>query len=328
MFLAGDVGGTKTRLGLFSLEGGRLKLDEVKRFESAKFPHLAEIVREFLAGRTFPLQAACFGVPGPVKAGTVKVTNLPWTLSERDLSEHTGIPRVRLVNDLVSTAAAIPNFGPTDVHEVYPGERGEDRDVFAIVAPGTGLGHAVLYRENGRMTFLASEAGHANFAPVTGLEVELHAFLSKKFHPVSVERVLCGPGIANIYEFLRDTGKEREEPEVAERMAREDRAAVIAEFARSGKSPLCARTLELFISVLGAHAANIAVTFLSTGGIYLGGGIPPKLIDLLSSDRLVSAYLDRLKLQDVVKMTPIYIIKDDNASLNGAGQLARLLAEG
>lgn len=325
--LVGDVGGTKTQFGLYETSGGQLVRSHVQRYQSDSAPTFQELARRFLeeAGAA-SAEAACFGVPGPVNKGVVKATNLPWTLSEQDLKRELGIPKIRLVNDLVAYTAAIPFFSRADLMVLHEGSTTRNKDLACVLAPGTGLGMAFLHTLNGVPYPLPSEGGHANFAPNSELEIELLQYLKREFPTsVSCERLLCGPGLYNIYRFLRDTGIEKESPELHERLSHENPAAVISTLAQSNADPLCEKTLDLFVSILGAHASNLVLTFLTTGGVYLGGGIPPKITQKLMDGSFMKAFLQKERLKEVVEQTPVYIIKDDKAALLGAAVLANRL---
>lgn len=329
MIIAGDIGGTKARLGLFEQDSEKLRLVVSARYTSKEYPGLEAIIRRFLEQHPSGpegIQSACFGLPGPVVNGRVKVTNLPWEVVQTDVAECLGTTKVRLVNDLVSTAAAVPALGPESLTEIYPGNKETVRSgPCLVIAPGTGLGHALIHREDSRMTLLASEGGHANFAPTNPLEIELLTYLQTKLPHVSVESVLCGPGLFNIYSFLRDTGKGIETPELAAALAAEDKASVVTRCALDGSHDICVQAIGLFCIILGAHASNMALNFLSTGGVFLGGGIPPKIAPALAKGDFLKGYLKKGKCLNRVEATPVYIINDDQASLFGAGAIAATL---
>lgn len=326
MILAGDIGGTKTRLVIYELCNNSLELKGIERFDSAKYASLEEIVSIFLNKHSVSPKAACFGIPGPVVDGKVKLTNLPWSLDEVTISKSLNIPKIKLVNDLVATAAAIPFFKEKDLITLNSGTPQHGDGVSVVIAPGTGLGQSILVTENGNHSVLASEGGHSNFAPINDMEFELSRYLSKKFDQVSVERVLCGPGLVNIYEFLRDTSYAKESPEVIQSMRTEPAAAVIAEYAQEKGDILCSKALDMFTVMLGAHASNIMITVLGTKGVYLGGGVPPKILKKLSDGSILKGFLKKGKMKDLFARTPLYVIKDDHAAVNGAAQIAvRLL---
>jgi glucokinase len=325
MIIAGDVGGTKARIGLFERRAGRVQLVTLVDYTSREFASLEEILSEFLSANksniSGRLEAACFGLPGPVVSGRVKVTNLPWEVVQSEVGARIGVPKIKLVNDLVSTAAAIPTFEPESLELVYDGGGASDKaGSCAVVAPGTGIGHALIHREAGWSVLLASEGGHANFAPSNELEIDLLRYLQTRLSHVSVESILCGPGLVNVYSFLLDTGRFSELSET-ETIS----ASVIANAALKGSSELAVATLEMFCHMLGAHCSNIALTYLSTGGIYLGGGIPPKIVPFIKGGRFLEGYLKKGKQLERVEATPVFIIKDDRAALYGSAAIAATL---
>ncbi|MCU0603944.1 MAG: glucokinase [Desulfobacterales bacterium] len=329
--LAGDAGGTKTRLALYerTSSAGPCALERLvlADFESRSAPSLEEIVRGFLernnaAGR---IEAACIGLPGPVVGGSVRATNLPWVIEESAFGESLGIPKVRLVNDHAATAAALPLLGPEELITLHPGREERERRVFAVLAPGTGLGQAYSVRcVDGRLQPFPSEGGHVEFAPKDELEFDLLKYLQEKLHKrVSVERVLSGPGILNIYSFLRDRSR-CDEPEAlrAEIAAAPAPAAVVSGHGLSGKYAICSMTLDIFARLLGSQAGDVVLTYLSTGGLFLGGGIPPKVAAKLQEGGAVEAYLRKGRLSPLVEMTPLHVIKNDRTALLGAAAIA------
>jgi len=329
--LAGDAGGTKTRLALYEQTGlaGRKALEctAIANFDSKSAPYLEEIVRGFLerhdaVGR---ISAACIGIPGPIVFGTVRATNLPWQIEEASFAEKLGIPRVRLVNDHVATAAAIPLLGPEELEVLHPGREDRERRVFALLAPGTGLGQACLYLDNDGLAHpLPSEGGHVEFAPKDELEFDLLKYLKGTLKTrVSIERVLSGPGLVNIYSFLRDSYGCVEPESLREELAlARHPAAVITGHGMEGRFPICVRTLDIFARLLGSRAGDVVLTYLSTGGLYLGGGIPPKVLGKLREGGLLGAYLGKGRLSSLVESTPLQVILDDRAALLGAAFIA------
>lgn len=332
--LAGDVGGTHTRLALYeptapgNRPAGAPRVMAV--FDSASAPSLEQIVQGFLernqaSGR---VEAACIGIPGPVVAGTVRATNLPWVLSERAFGEKLGIPKVRLVNDHAATAAALPLLGADEVITLHPGREDRERRVFAVLAPGTGLGQAYLVLgPDGRYHPFPSEGGHVEFAPKDDLEFQLLGYLKAKLGKrVSIERVLSGPGIMNIYSFLRDRSY-CEEPEALreEIAAAAAPAAVVTDHGMRATYPICAKALDVFARLLGSQAGDVVLTYLSTGGVFLGGGIPSKVESKLKEGGMVEAYLRKGRLSPLVEMTPLQVIKADRAGLLGAAAIATSL---
>lgn len=331
VILTGDAGGTRTRLALHATmeRSDRPALDPevVDVFASGSAPTLEEIIRVFLkrhpvAGR---LEAACIGVPGPVLDGTVRATNLPWVIDEKSLAQDLGIPKVRLVNDHVATAAALPWLGPQDLITLHPGREKRERRVFAVLAPGTGLGQAYsVLSTDGRHHPFPSEGGHVEFAPRDEIELDLLNYLKHKLRKrVSIERVLSGPGIMNIYSFLRDRSYDEEPAALRDEIAAaRDPTAVVGGHGLRGRYAICSRALDIFAAVLGSQAGDVVLTYLSTGGIFLGGGIPPKVAAKLQAGGTVAAYLRKGRLSPLVEMTPLHIIQNDRAALLGAAAIA------
>ena len=338
MFLVGDVGGTKVRLALYQMVDGKLVRQQTDKFMSADYSGLDEVVKIFLGKHQISVTKSCFGVPGPIINGEAQATNLPWKLQEEQLRKTLGIQDVTLVNDLVATAAAVPYLKPQELFTLHAGKRrigspvkelqpaysplADGRDgVFAVLAPGTGLGQAFLLINSREHHLLPSEGGHVDFAPTTEIEVSLLEYLLSKYSHVSYERVLSGPGLVNIYQFLRDMGYAREPAELRERVNEDDPSSVISGYAQSGEYELCVKALDIFASILGAQAGNMVLTLLATDGVYLGGGIVANIYKKLAEGITVSAYLQKGRLSDLVKNTPLFVILDDHAALLGAASL-------
>jgi glucokinase len=325
-FLAGDVGGTKTRLAIYDLEGQKAVQIAVKQYVSAQYSGLAAILSEFLSERPEKPTIGCVGVPGPVIKGEVKVTNLPWRLSEIALERDSGLKRLRLVNDLTATTAAVPYLTHKDLHTVKAGESPGLPAVSAVVAPGTGHGMGFLYQDASISTILPSEGGHASFAPSNEEQQRLLSFLrdrNENSSHISVEDILSGPGIRNLFDFVIYDRKTQIPAELTSAFSNGDDAAVIAARALDGSDPLCLKTLELFVSILGSHSGNVAVTTMARGGVFLGGGIPPRILPLIDSDHFRKAFTDKGKMKNLVEGIPVYVIRDDYAALVGASVLAR-----
>ena len=326
-YLAGDIGGTKVRLSIFEKERDELVCRTTRRFSSHAYPGFLSLLQEFMELEGFPkVDAACFGAPGPAANGQIKATNLPWDLCENHISTTFGIPKVRLVNDLYSTAAAIPFFPAHKIQNLYAGTPCHEPERRAvIVAPGTGLGQAFLKTENNHLWICPSEGGHSDLAPTNPLEVELFQYLNREYEHVSYERVLSGPGLVNVYMFLRDCGYGEEPDELKARLEKEDKAAVIGSTGLKGEFRLCSKALDLFVSLLGSHAGNLALTFSVNDAVYLGGGIPPKIIEKLRDGRMVKSFLNKGRLSESVSGTAINVILDDHAAIFGAAHLAARL---
>jgi glucokinase len=311
MILAGDIGGTKVNLAFFD---NATRITE-KRYESRDFSGIEKILDDFLKGNDSKIEKACFGVAGPVTNGKCRLTNLSWQVEVDRLKEHLGIDAVWLINDLAATACSIPFLSPEDFAVIQAGASvGEGR--ISVISAGTGLGQAFLIPEkNGKYIVMDSEGGHCDFSPRSSVEAELLFFLQKKHSRVSIERVLSGPGLLDIYEFLKSATSE-EEAELF------DSPAHIVEKAVAKTSPNCEKTLKLFVSLYGALAGNLALQYLSTGGVYLGGGIAPKVVPLLKEGDFMDAFLAKGRFKNVLSQIPVKVVMDETAPLLGAAQYA------
>jgi glucokinase len=318
--LAGDIGGTKTRLGVFSPgQGPRTPLAE-ETFASSRYPSLEAIVQEFLSRVDLRVDHATFGVAGPVVGGQAKVTNLPWRMDERQLRDALGFSSVRLMNDLEAIANGVPSLEPDDLHTLNAVEPSAGGAI-AIIAPGTGLGEAYLTWSGSRYLAHPSEGGHAEFAPVNELEIGLLRYMLERFEHASYERVCSGIGIPNIYAYLRDSGYAEEPAWLAEELAAaDDRTPIIANHAMSGEGAceLCTATLSTFVSILGTEAGNLALKILATGGVYLGGGIPPRILPALQDGRFMEAFQDKGRLRPLMERMPVHVILNLQVALLGA----------
>jgi glucokinase len=328
MILAGDVGGTKVDLALYSFEQGKLTPVIDKKFPAREYTSLEAVVREFLADAqpSEPITAACFGVPGPVRNGRLKLTNLPWLLDSRDLSRDLNIEHLFLINDLEANGYGIPELSPDKILTLSTGDPGVVGNR-GLIAAGTGLGEGILIWDGKRHLPMASEGGHADYAPRTEEEIDLLRYLWRTLSGrVSYERVVSGLGIANIYAFLRDEKGIEEPPWLKERMAAEDPNAVIGELAEAESSELCVRTLDLFVSAYGAEAGNLALKVLAVGGVYVGGGIAPKSIKTIRKGGFMKAFTDKGRLSALLEQTPVHIILESRAALIGAASYAEARA--
>lgn len=321
LILAGDIGGTKTNIALFHVVGGKLSLVREQRFPSTGYPGLNAMLREFLAGESQPILAAGFGIPGVVTNGRAKPTNLSWGVDAAEIAEEFDIPHVSVLNDLAANASGIAHLPASDFALVQRGAANATGNR-CVVSPGTGLGQAGLFWDGHRHLVWACEGGHADFAPRNDLEIALLEYLIKQYGHVSAERVASGMGIENIYKFLRDTGRGTELPAVAEAMKKGDAGAVISRFADSGECPMCAKTLDIFVSCLGAEASNMALKTMAIGGVYLGGGIPVKLLPHIQSVAFLHAFNDKGRLSGLMENTPVLVIFNDQAALLGAAHSA------
>lgn len=312
MILAGDIGGTKVNLALYD---GKTRAVE-KRYESRSFSGIEEILDDFLTGNVTKLDRACFGVAGQVIEGNCSLTNLSWQIETKLLRKHLGIDAVWLINDLAATAYAIPFLGPEAFAIIQTGTPVSEARV-SVVSAGTGLGQAFLVPDkNGKYTIMDSEGGHCDFAPRNELESELLFFLQKKYSRVSIERVLSGPGLLDIYKFFIT---KHAEPEAV------DFPATIVERAVAKTCPVCEETVELFVSLYGALAGNLALQYLSKGGVYLGGGIAPKIVPLLQEGGFMQAFLAKGRFEEYLSEIPVKVVMDESAPLLGAAEYALVL---
>jgi glucokinase len=330
MILAGDVGGTKVHLALYSFDGGRLKQVRDEKFPAGEFPTLDAVVEKFLTdeltGRRREIVAACFGCPGPVRDGRLKLTNLPWTLDQHDLAKSLAIQHIFLINDLEANGYGIPELAPESIVTLHDGDSSAVGHR-GLMAAGTGLGEAVLIWDGRTHRPIPSEGGHCDFAARNDREIALLQYLRHTLHGrVSWERVVSGIGIKNIYAYLRDVEKMEEPQWLRDRIAKEDQNAVIGQCAEDGSSPLCFDTMQIFASAYGAEAGNIALKVLAQGGIYLGGGIAPKMLKTLKSGGFIQAYLDKGRLSPVLEQIPVRVILDDTCALLGAAAYAEARA--
>jgi glucokinase len=327
MILAGDVGGTKVHLALYNFEAGRLKPFRDEKVPAQELPSLEAAVEKFLMpGEREQIVAACFGCPGPVRDGRLKLTNLPWTLDQRDLAKALGIQHIFLINDLEANGYGIPELAPESIVTLHQGDASEVGHR-GLIAAGTGLGEALLIWDGKTHRPIPSEGGHCDFAPRNDREVMLLQYLRHTLAGrVSWERVVSGLGIKNVYAYLRDVEKLEEPQWLRDRMAAEDPNAVIGQCAEDDSSPLCFETMQTFAAAYGAETGNVALKVLAMGGMYLGGGIAPKALKTLTSGGFVKAYLDKGRLSPVLESIPVRVILDDTCALLGAAAYAEARA--
>jgi glucokinase len=331
MILAGDVGGTKVHLALYNFAGGRLAAVRDQKFPAHEFATLDDVVKAFLTQENTPVDqvvAACFGCPGPVRDGRLKLTNLPWTLDARDLRASLGIEHIFLINDLEANGYGIPELAPESVFTLHEGDA-KSVGHRGLVSAGTGLGEALLIwdAKTQRHLPLPSEGGHSDFAARNETEIALLEYLRRTLNGrVSFERVVSGLGIKNVYAFLRDDQKMQEPQWLRDRLASEDPNAVIGQCGEDGSSEICAEALRLFVSAYGAEAGNVALKVLAMGGIYLGGGIPPKILKTMQNGEFTRAFLDKGRLSPLLESIPVRIILDDTCALLGAAAYAEARA--
>jgi glucokinase len=323
MILAGDIGGTKTNVALFNEDAEQLGAPiNQKSFPSKQYDSLDAILKEYITANPAELKHACFGIAGPVVSGHVQTPNLAWHVSGESLAQTLGVARVNLINDLEATAYGVEGLKDTQLFTLNEGDRTRTGHR-ALIAAGTGLGMAGIFWDGQHYLPIASEGGHADFAPRNELEIELLRYLTEKFGAhVSYERALSGPGLFNIYSFLRDT-KRAEEPDwLAAEIASGDKTAAVSKAALANKSELAVKALDLFADIYGAMAGNLALIFKSVGGLYIGGGIAPKLIDKLKDGTFMRAFQDKGRMSSLVGSIPVHVILDDKTALYGAARCA------
>jgi glucokinase len=335
MILAGDVGGTKVHLALYRFEQGALRHVRDQKFSATQFPDLPSIVRAFLNPKDGKsesseegIDAACFGVPGPVRKNVIRLTNLPWTLDSHQLARDLDIEHLFLINDLEANGYGIAELSPGQILTLSEGDSSQVGNR-ALIAAGTGLGEGLLIWNGKSHVPMASEGGHTDFGPRTDLEIELLQYLRAQTGGdghISWERVCSGIGLKNIYTFLRDEKKMQESPVLRQRMQTEDPNSVIGELGESGEDKLCARVLDIFADAYGAEAGNLALKVLAHGGVYVGGGIAPKILKTMQNGTFMEAFCDKGRMHDLVSHMPVRIILESRAALMGAAAFAELHA--
>ncbi|MFW5874879.1 MAG: glucokinase [bacterium] len=322
--LAGDIGGTKTRLAAFALKNGLRKPVAEDVFESMKYRDFETIVREFVSRNAIMPGFASFGVAGPVMAGKAEITNLPWVIDEASLGLSFDFTAVRLLNDVAALAYSVPVLGRSDLQVLNRGHP-DSCGTVAVVAPGTGLGEAYLAPDDAGFRVHASEGGHADFAPANDLEIGLLSRLMSRFGHVSCERVCSGMGIANIYAYLRDSGYGGNHKQHAGGIDGADNPVpgiVQAALDAEKPCPLCRKTVETFVSVLGAEAGNLCLKVMAMGGVYLGGGIPPRIVEILKNGIFMDAFTGKGRMSGLMARVPVYVIMNSRAGLLGAAHYA------
>jgi glucokinase len=322
--LAGDVGGTKTNLALYDKRGSGLIPVRETSLQSRQFDSLEAAVQRFLeGGPRQAIDAACLGVAGPVVEGRCVATNLPWIIDEQVLSRAIPAAKVRLLNDLEAAGYGVLVLPANELRTLQAGV--PKRGSMAVIAAGTGLGEAMIVREGERRVVIATEGGHTDFAPRGDLEEDLLKYLRKEFGRVSVERILAGPGFFNLYRFLRDIGWAKESPEVADKVRSGDPAAVITSRAGSDGDPLCVKAVEMFVSIYGAEAGNLALKTLAVAGVVVAGGIAPRIIDWMTTGTFMTAFKDKGRLSPLMDGIPVQVALNPKAPLLGAAEVASAL---
>lgn len=326
VILGGDVGGTKTWLGIFRAGGADssapLVLQRAEKYSSKAAPNLEELVATFLGEDHEPVDFACFGLPGPVQGSHAALVNLPWEIDAGALAARFGFRAAFLINDLVANAYGIGELEPRDFAVLHAGDPAASGNM-AVISPGTGLGEAGIFWDGRKHTPFAGEGGHSDFAPRTPAELALLEHLMARHDHVSCERVLSGSmGLPNIYTFLRDTGRAAETPAVAGVMKTGDAGSIISQAALDGSCPLCRQTMDMFAAILGAEAGNLALKTMATGGVFIGGGIAAQILPLLQRPPLLEAFFAKGRFSDFMRRIPLRVILNDRAALLGSARHA------
>jgi len=318
MYLAGDIGGTKTNLALFEKDSFQPK--ELQTFASGKHPNLESIVLEYEKMVCLEkVEKACFAIAGPVQNGVCKATNLPWVVEASKMEKAIGINDVFLINDLEANAHALAILPKENLIELYAG-KGARVGNQAVVSPGTGLGEAGLFWDGKLHHPFASEGGHCEFGPRDEVQLDLSRYLMRRFGHASYERILSGPGLFNLYEFFRDELKRQEPKKLT---PGEDPAKAITELALNKSSDLCIDTLNLFVSILGSESSNTVLKYMAIGGLFLGGGIPPKILPFLQTKSFLEGFFDKGRFRSLLEEVPIFVISDDKAALKGSAHFCK-----
>lgn len=350
MILAGDIGGTKTNLALYEWTTERTKPLRLESFHSCDYTSLEDILTEFLNPPTLQATmieaessgpegglagdqsqepivpaAACFGIAGPVIDNHSHTTNLPWIVDGPTIAKQFSIPRVQLLNDLEATAYGVLWLRPDELDVLNPGHPPKKRQALTLISAGTGLGEAILFWDGKSYRPMPSEGGHADFAPNNDQEIDLLRYLRTQYLHVSYERVLSGPGLHAIYEYLRDT-KKNEPTWLAEKIKAGNPAAEIAEAGLTGQAEIAKQTLDLFASIYGAEAGNLALKALSLDGIYIGGGIAPKLIQKLHDGTFMKAFINKGRYKRLMTSMPVKVVMNQHTALLGAASVAGALS--
>lgn len=323
--IAGDIGGTSARLACYRGQVGAYTVVAEQTYPSSAYPSLSAILRDFTTQQAITtIDRTCLGVAGTVRNGEVHAPNLPWGIAAKTIASDLNLPIVTLINDLAANVHGIAMLDHRDIQTLNPGTP-ERNGTIAVISAGTGLGEAIAYWDGANYRPLPTEGGHADFAPRTRLEAELLFALQAEYGRVSYERVISGPGLRRVYGFLRDRNQQRETATVAEMLTEHDPSAIIAQAALTGACPLCSAALELFISCYGAEAGNLALRSLAFGGVYIGGGIAPKIIAKLTEATFMAAFTDKGRLSQLMGSIPVHVIMNERTALLGAARCAFLL---
>ena len=321
MFLAGDIGGTKTNLAIYVYEDSRLVVKKIAAYPSKDHATLGEIIRHFLEGNT-EIKQACFGVAGPVKNGKVQVTNLPWTVDAAALQAELNLQQVSLLNDLEANAYGINTLLPHELLSLNPKADARQVGNRALIAAGTGLGEAGMLWDGVAHRPFASEGGHSSFAPNDSIGDELLEFLRPEYDHVSWERVLSGMGMKNLYRFFRQRSGQAEPEWLSAQLLNGDLGAVVTQAGLAVKDPVCVDALDCFTRNYGSETGDLALKMLALGGVYIGGGIAPKMLSKLQSAIFLDAFYHKGRMSPLLRTTPVYVTLNDKTALQGAAWFA------
>jgi glucokinase len=319
--LAGDVGGTNARLAIVELNGPSARITRESRYPSRDYPGLTPIVDRFCDEAASRPDRACFGIACPVVGDDCTAPNLPWTINARKLGAEIGISRTTIINDFVAVGYGIDLLGPSDLATLQEGSP-TPRGPIALIGAGTGLGQGFLLWEEDHYRVLPSEGGHGDFAPRGKSQAGLLEFLRRQFDRVSWERLLSGPGMVNAYRYLLASAAAPEQATVRAELEKEDPASVITRHGLARTDCLSDRTLDLFCEILGAQAGNLALTVVATGGVYLAGGIAPRIVERLKDGPFVTAFRDKGRMSELLSRIPVHVIMNPNVGLLGAAAAA------
>lgn len=320
--LSTDIGGTKTRIALLSVDRCRIETLVENSYASRDFASLEDILEKFFSSNAITSDAAGIGVAGPVHNGRCETTNLPWVIDSATLANTLGLPRVHLLNDLEATAWGTRALISADIDDLNPSATAAPEGNISVVAAGTGLGQAGIFRRNDLWAPFATEGGHSDFAPASELEYALHAYLKQRYGRVSWERVASGMGICDLFRFLLSTMESHPHTGPTELEISEQGAAVISQRADDGTCPVCAATMDLFVQLYGREVGNHALKIMATGGVYIGGGIAPKILHRLRQPAFLEAFLDKGRMRPLLESMPLKVILNDRAALYGAALAA------
>jgi len=317
MYIAADIGGTKTHVALYKESSGKFTSIKDKIYPSQDHGSIEEILNKFLQGVNDPIDRMCLGIAGPIKEGICKTTNLPWVIDASKLSKELNIPYVYLINDLEANAYGIKVLGESDFFVLNKGVESPGNQ--ALISAGTGLGEAGLFWTGSEHVPFACEGGHVDFAPRDDLEIELLHFLMEKFGShISYERVLCGNGIFELFDFIVKSKLEEPSREVLELIKTEPPPKVVSSMGSLGKCPACTRALKWFASIYGSECGNTALKFMSLSCVYIGGGIAPKIIDILKGDEFMKGFCDKGRFNSLLSKIPVKIVLNEDTALLGA----------